>query len=103
VDWQWFERTVDRLSPQPPPRRWWQIWPFWKKPRSVTELGLERGGEVTFEAVRQRVCDAYQADMRPDDRDYELDRSILDGLRKAESFEEIGEITGASDLIGFLG
>lgn len=100
---QWFVRTVDRTSPEPPRRRWWQIWPFWEEPHAFIELGLEKGGQVDFERVRQRVCDWHEASMRPDGDLRQLNEEILDCLRNAKNLEEIGDITATVDLVGFFG
>jgi len=64
---RWFVRPVERTSPEPPQRRWWQIPPFWREQNVTLDLGLEKGARLRFEAVRKRVCQMHEADMGPEE------------------------------------
>lgn len=99
---QWFVRTVDRLSPEPPPRRWWQFWPFWTAPTAVLELGVEKGGRIDFKTVRKRVCDTVAAEARRNGDDEEETKETLKQLRRARNYEDISDVLGLADAQGFL-
>lgn len=99
---QWLVRTIDRTSPEPPPGRWWQIWPFYYEPHAIIELGLERGGHVDFQTVRQRVCDSWEETCRRDDDPEEEIQECLGELGEAESYADISDILALADRIGFL-
>ncbi len=99
---RWFVRAVDRTSPEPAPRRWWHVWPFWEEPRAVIELALENGGQLDFEAVRQKVCDRVAAEARQyGEPESEVEETLV-RLRQAKDYKDISDILGLADAVGFL-
>lgn len=102
---QWFVKTV---APRPPKRqlRWWHFVDRLFGVLVTVDLGLEKGGNVPFAVVRQRVSDQEALEIRkdamsPEEAEQQVEET-LDALRKANSYEDISEVLSLSDRVGFL-
>ena len=93
------QRSAD-LQPAPGPRRWWQVWPFWKAPNAILELHLDRLGDVDFKTVRDRVIKLTKVAMADDDP--EDRKEVLANLRRAEDLKDLAEELGLPDRMGFF-
>jgi len=102
---QWFVRTVE---PRPPARRlrWWHFGDRIFGVHITVDLGLEKGGNVPFAVVRQRVFDWEASQIRndelsPEEIEQQVEE-ILSALQKANNYEDISDILSLSDRLGFL-